>query len=91
MVSCSDPICTNLAPTTSSQCSAETNRCGYSFQYGDGSGTSGFYVSDMFYFDMILGNSMVVNSSASIVFGCALISCLNLFVICKIFVEDIMS
>ncbi|XP_010683966.2 aspartic proteinase 36 [Beta vulgaris subsp. vulgaris] len=71
MVSCSDPICTNLVPTTSSQCSAETNRCGYSFQYGDGSGTSGFYVSDMFYFDMILGNSMVVNSSASIVFGCS--------------------
>ncbi|KAL9238831.1 hypothetical protein vseg_013204 [Gypsophila vaccaria] len=71
LVSCSDPICSSLVPTTSSQCSAETNQCGYSFQYGDGSGTSGFYVSDMVYFDMILGQSMVANSSASIVFGCS--------------------
>lgn len=71
LVSCSDPICSSKAQTTSSQCSPETNQCGYSFQYGDLSGTSGFYVSDMLYFDMILGNSMVANSSASIVFGCS--------------------
>ncbi|KNA13805.1 hypothetical protein SOVF_113390 [Spinacia oleracea] len=70
-VSCSDPICTTMVPSASSQCSAETKQCGYSFQYGDGSGTSGFYVSDMLYFDMILGNSMIANSSASIVFGCS--------------------
>lgn len=70
-VSCKDPICSSTVPTTSSQCSPETNQCGYSFQYGDGSGTTGHYVSDLFYFDMILGNSMIANSSASIVFGCS--------------------
>ncbi|KAL2934859.1 Aspartic proteinase-like protein 2 [Bienertia sinuspersici] len=71
LVSCSDPICTSMVPSTSSQCAPDTNQCSYSFQYGDGSGTSGFYVSDMLYFDMILGNSMTANSSASIVFGCS--------------------
>ncbi|XP_057549303.1 aspartic proteinase 36-like isoform X2 [Amaranthus tricolor] len=71
LVSCSDPICTTMVPTTASQCSADTNQCRYSFQYVDGSGTSGFYVSDMLYFDMIIGNSMIANSSASIVFGCS--------------------
>ncbi|XP_057534988.1 aspartic proteinase 36-like isoform X1 [Amaranthus tricolor] len=71
LVSCSDPICTTMVPTSSSQCSADTNPCRYSFQYGDGSGTSGSYISDMFYFDMIFGNSMIANSSASIVFGCS--------------------
>lgn len=71
LVSCSDPICTSMVPTSSSQCSADTKQCGYSFEYGDLSGTSGFYVSDMLHFDMILGNSMIANSSASIVFGCS--------------------
>ncbi|GMH30176.1 hypothetical protein Nepgr_032019 [Nepenthes gracilis] len=70
VVSCSDPICSN-AIQTSSECSSQSNQCVYSFQYGDGSGTSGFYVSDMLYFDMVLGDSVVVNSSASIIFGCS--------------------
>uniref|UniRef100_A0A7C9ADQ8 Peptidase A1 domain-containing protein n=1 Tax=Opuntia streptacantha TaxID=393608 RepID=A0A7C9ADQ8_OPUST len=71
IVSCKDPICSSMVPTTSSQCSPETDQCGYLFQYGDGSGTTGYYISDLFYFDMILGNSMIANSSASIVFGCS--------------------
>ncbi|KAG6744138.1 hypothetical protein POTOM_052848 [Populus tomentosa] len=36
-----------------------------------GSGTSGYYVSDTLYFEAILGESLVVNSSALIVFGCS--------------------
>ncbi|KAK9289767.1 hypothetical protein L1049_008888 [Liquidambar formosana] len=71
LVSCSDPICTSGVQTTAAACSPQGNQCSYSFQYGDGSGTSGYYVSDMLYFDMVLGNSFVANSSASIVFGCS--------------------
>ncbi|GAB4833523.1 hypothetical protein Ancab_031767 [Ancistrocladus abbreviatus] len=70
LVSCSDPICSSLIQTTTSSCS-QNDQCAYSFQYGDGSGTSGFYVSDMLYFDMILADSMLANSSASVVFGCS--------------------
>ncbi|GFQ04130.1 aspartic proteinase-like protein 2 [Phtheirospermum japonicum] len=70
-ISCSDDVCANIVQTSSAECSAENNRCGYSFQYGDGSGTSGIYVSDLIYFDSILGTSSVANSSAPIVFGCS--------------------
>lgn len=67
-VTCSDPICSSVFQTTAAQCS-ENNQCGYSFRYGDGSGTSGYYMTDTFYFDAILGESLVANSSAPIVFG----------------------
>ncbi|KAK4776104.1 hypothetical protein SAY87_024065 [Trapa incisa] len=72
IVPCSDPLCSNSQiQTDATQCSLQGDHCGYSFQYGDASGTSGYYVSDMLYFDMVLGQSLVTNSSASIVFGCS--------------------
>ncbi|KAL9362132.1 hypothetical protein Peur_044917 [Populus x canadensis] len=70
-VRCSDPICTSAVQTTATQCSSQTDQCSYTFQYGDGSGTSGYYVSDTLYFDAILGQSLIDNSSALIVFGCS--------------------
>ncbi|KAK6152348.1 hypothetical protein DH2020_014983 [Rehmannia glutinosa] len=70
-VSCSDSICASIVRIASAECSAESNLCDYSFQYGDGSGTAGFYVYDMLYFDTILGTSLQANSSAPIVFGCS--------------------
>ncbi|KAK4432502.1 Aspartic proteinase-like protein 2 [Sesamum alatum] len=70
-ISCSDKICASIVQVASAECSTESNQCGYSFQYGDGSGTAGFYVSDMLYFDTILGTSLIANSSAPIVFGCS--------------------
>ncbi|XP_057984032.1 aspartic proteinase 36-like [Malania oleifera] len=71
VVPCSHPLCSSVAQTTAAECSPESNQCTYSFQYGDGSGTSGYYASDMFYFDTVLGESLVANSSASVVFGCS--------------------
>ena len=68
LVSCSDPMCSSEFQTTATQCS-QSNLCSYSFQYEDGSGTSGYYVSDMLYFDAVLGQSLIANSSALIVFG----------------------
>ncbi|XP_071709715.1 aspartic proteinase 36 [Rutidosis leptorrhynchoides] len=69
-VSCSDSICSSIVQTADASC-LEGNQCGYKFQYGDGSGTSGQYVTDLLYFDTIVGSSMIANSSASITFGCS--------------------
>ncbi|XP_019152527.1 PREDICTED: aspartic proteinase-like protein 2 isoform X2 [Ipomoea nil] len=71
LISCSDHICSSITQTAYAECFSESNQCGYSFQYGDGSGTAGHYVSDVLYFDMVMGNSLVMNSSAQVVFGCS--------------------
>ncbi|KAG8648610.1 hypothetical protein MANES_08G017000v8 [Manihot esculenta] len=71
LVPCSHPICTSEMQTAATECSPQSTLCSYSFQYGDGSGTTGFYVSDTFYFDAVLGESLISNSSAVIVFGCS--------------------
>lgn len=69
-LSCSDQRCALGAQTSESGCSAQ-NQCGYTFQYGDGSGTSGYYVSDLMYFDKNVGNPLTSNSSAPVIFGCS--------------------
>uniref|UniRef100_A0A2P2LM60 Aspartic proteinase-like protein 2 isoform X1 n=1 Tax=Rhizophora mucronata TaxID=61149 RepID=A0A2P2LM60_RHIMU len=71
MVPCSDPFCSSAVQTTANKCSPQSNQCSYSFQYGDESGTSGHYVSDIFGFDAVRGDSIIANSSALIVFGCS--------------------
>ncbi|EXB75945.1 Aspartic proteinase-like protein 2 [Morus notabilis] len=70
LIACSDPICSSSI-SSSTQCASDSNQCVYTFQYGDGSGTSGHYLTDALYFDMILGQSYIANSSAPIVFGCS--------------------
>uniref|UniRef100_A0A0R0EYL8 Peptidase A1 domain-containing protein n=1 Tax=Glycine max TaxID=3847 RepID=A0A0R0EYL8_SOYBN len=72
LVSCGDPICSYAVQTATSECSSQANQCSYTFQYGDGSGTTGYYVSDTMYFDtVLLGQSVVANSSSTIIFGCS--------------------
>ncbi|KAI3450652.1 hypothetical protein Pfo_007317 [Paulownia fortunei] len=70
LISCSDQRCALGAQSSDSGCS-DQNQCAYTFQYGDGSGTSGFYVYDSIYFDSIVGNSLTSNTSAPVVFGCS--------------------
>ncbi|WOK97131.1 aspartic proteinase-like protein 2 [Canna indica] len=72
-ISCSDDRCSYAVQTGEALCpeSSSSSLCGYSFQYGDGSGTSGYYVSDVMYFDTVLENEQASNSSATIVFGCS--------------------
>ncbi|KAI4386093.1 hypothetical protein MLD38_004057 [Melastoma candidum] len=67
-VSCSNQLCSQGILSSDSTCSGST--CGFSFQYGDGSGASGYYVSDKMHFDTIQGSSQAANSSATVVFGC---------------------
>ncbi|KAF3633840.1 putative aspartic proteinase-like protein 2-like isoform X2 [Capsicum annuum] len=61
-VLCSDKICA----IGGKSCAAQ-NHCGYAIHYGDGSGTSGYYIADFMHFDTI----PLTNSSARIVFGCS--------------------
>ncbi|KAK4793011.1 hypothetical protein SAY86_023446 [Trapa natans] len=71
-VTCYDSLCTSTLPTSAAVCLEQDNLCGYSFRYGDGSGTSGFYVTDNLNFDMALDRpDSVANSSAQIIFGCS--------------------
>ncbi|XP_043707831.1 aspartic proteinase 36-like [Telopea speciosissima] len=70
VISCSSDTCSLAVAETAADCSSDGSHCSYSFHYGDGSGTSGYYVMDMFYFNTIFESSFS-NSSASIVFGCS--------------------
>ena len=67
MVSCSDRRCYSNFQTESG-CSPN-NLCSYSFKYGDGSGTSGYYISDFMSFDTVITRTLAINSSAPFVFG----------------------
>ncbi|KAF5727496.1 aspartic proteinase-like protein 2-like [Tripterygium wilfordii] len=78
LISCSDQRCSVGVQSSDSLCSAQTNQCSYTFQYGDGSSTSGYYVSDLLYFDTIVGNTLTTNSSAQIVFGCSILQTADL-------------
>ncbi|GJN17503.1 hypothetical protein PR202_gb04576 [Eleusine coracana subsp. coracana] len=73
-ITCSDDRCTAALQTGEAVCQSSdssSSPCGYTFTYGDGSGTSGYYVSDTMYFDTVMGNEQTANSSTSIVFGCS--------------------
>uniref|UniRef100_M4EPJ7 Peptidase A1 domain-containing protein n=1 Tax=Brassica campestris TaxID=3711 RepID=M4EPJ7_BRACM len=69
MVSCSDKRCSSNFESESG-CSPN-NLCSYAFKYGDGSGTSGYYISDFVSFDTVITSTLAINSSAPFVFGCS--------------------
>ncbi|KAG5140829.1 hypothetical protein JHK84_034597 [Glycine max] len=71
MIACSDQRCNNGKQSSDATCSSQNNQCSYTFQYGDGSGTSGYYVSDMMHLNTIFEGSMTTNSTAPVVFGCS--------------------
>lgn len=71
LIKCSDDRCALGAQSSDSDCSSENNQCIYSFQYGDGSGASGFYVADIMHLDTIVRDSPTSNTSAKVVFGCS--------------------
>ncbi|KAF5783635.1 putative nepenthesin [Helianthus annuus] len=72
LIRCSDQRCSLGSQSLDSSCSKSNDQCIYTFQYGDGSGTSGFYVSDQIQLDTIVGDSTSSNASASVVFGCSM-------------------
>ncbi|CAM0885225.1 unnamed protein product [Alopecurus aequalis] len=72
-ISCSDARCAAADQTGSAVCQTSespSGLCGYDITYTDRTKVSGYYVSDMIYFDTTMGNQHSA-SSASLVFGCA--------------------
>ncbi|CAL9224734.1 unnamed protein product, partial [Arabidopsis halleri] len=45
--------------------------CFYKVEYGDGSFTSGYYISDLISFETVMSSNLTVKSSAPFVFGCS--------------------
>ncbi|XP_074286173.1 aspartic proteinase 36 [Silene latifolia] len=70
VISCSDKRCSMAAPFADALCD-NSNNCAYQFQYGDGSGTEGYYVSDMLRLTTVVGGDALTNSSAKVIFGCS--------------------
>ncbi|XP_011621574.1 aspartic proteinase-like protein 2 [Amborella trichopoda] len=70
MMSCTNPKCIAATRSSEAGCSSKSS-CDYSFQYGDGSGTNGHYVSDTMHFQTVVGDDSTSNSSASVIFGCS--------------------
>ncbi|XP_061361836.1 aspartic proteinase 36-like [Gastrolobium bilobum] len=71
LISCFDQRCRSGVQSSDASCSSQSNQCTYTFQYGDGSGTSGYYVSDLMHFASIFQGHFTTNSSAPVVFGCS--------------------
>ncbi|PWA64730.1 aspartic peptidase A1 family [Artemisia annua] len=67
LITCSDSLCSQASQW--SECSK--SKCTFRFQYGDGSGNSGYYVSDLMHLNTMGVDSGSSNSSAKVVFGCS--------------------
>ncbi|KAI5062140.1 hypothetical protein GOP47_0022679 [Adiantum capillus-veneris] len=68
-IACSDLICDHALKVSNSGCDS-TQVCSYSFQYGDGSSTTGYLVADNLIYSTVQPNNSLANSEAKIVFGC---------------------
>lgn len=68
---CEDTKCVAANQLSSETSCTPDHYCGYSFEYGDGSGTLGYYVSDLLRFNQILDQGSTNNASAPIIFGCS--------------------
>lgn len=71
VISCSDKRCSMGAQYSDALCD-NSNNCAYQFQYGDGSATQGYYVSDVFHLDTVVGGTQTYNNSAKVLFGCSM-------------------
>ncbi|KAJ1279088.1 hypothetical protein BS78_04G128700 [Paspalum vaginatum] len=54
------PTCSSTSPST----------CQFRITYGDGSSTTGFFVTDTVRYDQVSGNGQTTPSNASVTFGC---------------------
>ncbi|KAI7729705.1 hypothetical protein M8C21_012383 [Ambrosia artemisiifolia] len=70
LISCSDKRCSVGIQCGDADCS--NNQCTYKFDYGDGSATSGYYVSDLLRLEMMSDNTnSSSNALATVMFGCS--------------------
>ncbi|KAL4591641.1 hypothetical protein LXL04_004611 [Taraxacum kok-saghyz] len=70
LVICSDATC--LSGIESGDADCKDTNCIYTFKYGDGSATSGYYVSDLIHLEMMSDEiNPSSNASSKVMFGCS--------------------
>ncbi|MCO5557299.1 hypothetical protein L7F22_010860 [Adiantum nelumboides] len=67
-IACKDMICDHAFKVSNSGFDS-SQACSYSFQYGDGSSTTGYLVADTLIYSTVQPNNTLANSEAKIVFG----------------------
>lgn len=71
LVPCSGGYCTEFNKGPISSC-VSNGVCAYGLQYGDGSGSVGYFVQDVIGFDQVSGNLQTTTGNSSITFGCGI-------------------
>ncbi|KAJ4950636.1 hypothetical protein NE237_027468 [Protea cynaroides] len=71
-ITCQQEFC-NVAYGMNANC-ASNMACYFQMEYGDGSATGGYYVSDVIQYNEVIGNSQTSPANTSIAFGCAVVS-----------------
>ncbi|KAJ1696995.1 hypothetical protein LUZ63_005507 [Rhynchospora breviuscula] len=69
MVSCEGSFCSSNYGGDLPGCTANLP-CQYSVLYGDGSSTTGYFVTDVVQYNQVAGDSLTRASNASVTFGC---------------------
>ncbi|XP_066327362.1 aspartic proteinase 36-like [Miscanthus floridulus] len=70
-VGCDQEFCVANSPSgVPPACPSTSSPCQFRIAYGDGSSTTGFYVSDSVQYNQVSGNGQTTPSNASITFGC---------------------
>lgn len=68
-ITCKDSVCDYAVKIANTGCD-EAQYCGYNFQYGDGSSTTGYLIADTLIYSTVQPNSTLVNTEAKVMFGC---------------------
>ena len=67
---CDQEFCVANSPSgVPPACPSTSSPCQFRIAYGDGSSTTGFYVSDSVKYNQVSGNGQTTPSNASITFG----------------------
>ncbi|KAF3323733.1 aspartic proteinase-like protein 2 [Carex littledalei] len=69
IVSCEESFCSSTYGGDLPGCRSDLP-CQYSVLYGDGSSTTGFFVTDIVHYNQVTGDSLTRTGNASVTFGC---------------------
>ncbi|CAM0945986.1 unnamed protein product [Alopecurus aequalis] len=69
-VTCDQEFCAVSNGGVIPSCPAPASPCQYSITYGDGSSTTGFFVTDVLQYNQVSGDGLTALANTSITFGC---------------------
>uniref|UniRef100_A0ACD5YPK1 Uncharacterized protein n=1 Tax=Avena sativa TaxID=4498 RepID=A0ACD5YPK1_AVESA len=69
-VTCGQDFCVATNNGVTPTCPSTASPCQYSITYGDGSSTTGFFVTDVLHYNQVSGDAKAVVANTSITFGC---------------------